>query len=168
VSVLEEHRGTIEVLRLEPSDYGDLGERQWESGAYQRLDGFHRLHALKELTMSWNLLMGKPADPRYNGQDDWQYPQMRDVLPTQLEKMSLFLHSSMLATRYEDGNARLMISALPLNREHLRLKYVHLEYDLDDDYTILPFNVELIQQAYNGCGVQLEVQEPEYARCDGK
>jgi hypothetical protein len=36
------------------------------------------------------------------------------VLPPQLEKMSLFIHPEMIANEWEDGYARLFISALPL------------------------------------------------------
>jgi hypothetical protein len=112
--------------------------------------------------------MGKSSDRWYEGEGDWQYPQMRDVLPPQLEKMSLFIHPELIANEWEDGYARLFISALPLDLQNLHFNHVYLEWGMDEYLTNLRVNVELVRQVYSECGVQLEVKEPDYDAYDSK
>jgi hypothetical protein len=112
--------------------------------------------------------MGKSSDRWYKGEGDWQYPQMRDVLPPRLEKMSLFIQPEMIANEWEDGYARLFISALPLDLQNLHFNHVYLEWGMDEYLTNLRVNVELIRQVYSECGVQLEVKEPDYDAYDSK
>jgi hypothetical protein len=153
MSALSEHRDTLQTLRLEPGDHEESLDE-----AYERLDGFQQLHALKNLSTAWNLLMEKPSDPHYRGAGDWQYPQIRDVLPSEVKDLSFFISPTMVSHRYHDGYAGMLINAandLPLER-------VYLEYDEDEDGRDLPFSRTRLKQVYGERGVKLDTKLPDY------
>jgi hypothetical protein len=69
MAALQEHRASLKILRLEPSDYD---KKEFDRDApYERLDGFDRLDALESLSTSWNLLIRLGF---FHGIYDWKKP----------------------------------------------------------------------------------------------
>ncbi|KAH8627546.1 hypothetical protein IG631_17314 [Alternaria alternata] len=98
----------IEVLRdakLFPRD-----DYPWRS--QERTNGFCKLYAPERLSIPFWTLLGRPQSA-YTGEEDWQYPRMRDVLPPRLQELLLYTLPMMTSRQYNDGYLRLFSSALP-------------------------------------------------------
>jgi hypothetical protein len=151
-SALQQQQASLEVLTLQDQAEYDKAVPQ---DPREPLGGFQWFHALRSLSVPFDLLMGKPPSP-YTGQQEWQYPRMHDVLPPLIEHLKLDITKSMVSRGYEDTYTAVLTSALPLDLGNSHLKEIELEYDESGRRKSLPFNFWDIKHVYMERGICLD------------
>ncbi|CAN9431331.1 unnamed protein product [Alternaria alternata] len=152
MSGLAQQQDTLRTLYLEPHQ---RGEYDYEGMTLTRIDGFHKLYALERLYTPFWALLGKPQST-YTGEESWQYPQMRNVLPPRLQELSLYILPVMLSQEYNDGYLSLFSSALPSDTKDLYLKWVHVECENVLECAPLPFDFWDIKNVFLEQGVDFD------------
>ena len=153
MSSLEQQQDSLRVLHLAPKD-----DDCWDEPdvSHARVDGFHRLHALENLSTSFQVLLGTPP-MNYTGEGNWKYPRMRDILPQMLQELFLSTTATMVSHNYHDGYYDLFNSALPLQANGLSLKKIRVAYsDMITGAHSLPFSFWDIKNSYVAHGVKFD------------
>jgi len=164
MSDLEQQQDSLRVLHLAPEDDDCRDEPDL---THARVDGFHRLHALENLSTSFRVLLGRPA-MNYTGEGHWKYPRMRDILPQRLQELFLSTTATMVSHNYHDGYYDLFNSALPLQANGLYLKKIRVAYsDMTTGAHSLPFNFWDIKNLYVAHGVKFDYSISISAGRDG-
>ncbi|KAF7676148.1 hypothetical protein GT037_005653 [Alternaria burnsii] len=151
MSGLAQQQDSLRTLHFDPSIH--LPDR--DDMTYTRTDDFWKLHALERLCTPFSALLGEPQST-YTGEESWQYPQMRDVLPHRLQELSLNIVPMMLSQEYDDGYPSLFSSALPSDMKDLHLKRVYVRYDHLLQSELLLFDFWDIKKVFLEQGVDFD------------
>ncbi|KAI4926662.1 hypothetical protein J4E85_006956 [Alternaria conjuncta] len=153
MSGLEQQQDSLRVLHLAPKDDNCRDEPDL---THARVDSFHRLHALENLSTSFRVLLGT-LPMNYTDEGNWKYPPMRDILPHGLQELFLSTTATMVSHNYHDGYSDLFSSALPLQANGLYLKKIRVAYsDMIPGAHSLPFNFWDIKKSYVAHGVKFD------------
>jgi hypothetical protein len=153
---VEKHAASLTFLRFDPNDK-HLAE--YEDDAYAPVDSFRKLEALEMLDVPFKLLAGKPCQSDIvNGTQLW-YPDIRKVLPTELERLWLSMcWRTATGESIETLREMLLVDVRDkqTNNNKLNTPGVHINFDLTVWNVQFPLKLWDIEQLFKQYGVGFE------------